>query len=61
MLKDLPNQIRQDLKEGARPTVFVQADSRAKYGDVAAVIDHVRQAGVENVGIIASQRRPTSP
>jgi biopolymer transport protein ExbD/biopolymer transport protein TolR len=58
MLNDVPNQIRQALKEGARPTVFVHADTRAKYGDVAAVIDQVRQAGIQHVGIITSQRQP---
>ena len=56
VLKDVPNQIRRALKEGARPTVFVHADTRAKYGDVAAVIDQVRQAGIQNVGIITAQR-----
>jgi biopolymer transport protein ExbD len=59
--RELPNQIRQALKEGARPTVFVHADTRAKYGDVAAVIDQVRQAGIQNVGIITEQRQPASP
>ena len=58
MLNDVPNQIRQALKEGARPAVFVHADTRAKYGDVAAVIDQVRQAGIQHVGIITSQRQP---
>ncbi len=58
MFKDLPNQIRLALKEGARPRVFVHADTRAKYGDVAAVIDQVRQAGIQHVGIITSQRQP---
>lgn len=61
VLKDVPNEIRQALREGARPTVFVHADTRAKYGDVAAVLDQVRQAGVENVGIITEQRQSTSP
>jgi len=60
MLNDVPNQIRLALKEGARPTVFVHADTRAKYGDVAAVIDQVRQAGIQHVGILTSQRQPTS-
>ena len=58
-LEDVPNQIRKALQEGARPTVFVHADTRTKYGDVAAVIDQVRQAGIQNVGIITSQREPT--
>jgi biopolymer transport protein TolR len=61
LLKEVPNLIRQALRKGARPTVFVNADTRAKYGDVAAVLDQVRQAGVANVGIITEQRQPTSP
>jgi biopolymer transport protein ExbD len=58
---ELPNQIRQALREGAHPIVFIRADTRAKYQDVASVIDQIRQAGVENVGIITEQRQPTSP
>src|SRR5579864_4864788 len=41
--KSLPSLIRQALQEGARPTVFIHADARVKYGDAAAVVDLIRQ------------------
>jgi len=33
--------------------------SRARYGDATSVIDQVRLAGIQNVGIITDQRQPT--
>ena len=32
-------------------TVFIRADGRAKYGDVATVVDEIRSAGVDKVGL----------
>jgi len=34
-------------------------DARAKYGGAALVIDQIRQAGIQNVGIITEQRQST--
>ena len=32
-------------------TIYIRADGRAKYGDVATVVDEVRNAGVDKVGL----------
>ncbi len=39
-------------------TVYVKADRRAKYGDVAAVIDEVRSDGVDGLGLITEKVEP---
>jgi biopolymer transport protein ExbD len=36
-------------------TVYVRADSRAKYGDVTKVVDDVRAAGVDSLGLLTAQ------
>lgn len=36
-------------------TVYVKSDGRAKYGDVVGVVDEIRSAGVENVGLITEK------
>jgi len=52
-----------ERKTGDR-TVYVKADRRAKYGDVAAVVDEVRAAGVDSLGLITEkeeERRAKPP
>jgi len=41
--------------------VYVKADSRAKYGDVVAVIDNVRAAGVDNLGLVTEKLERRAP
>jgi len=45
-------------------TVYVKSDGRAKYGVVVKVVDEIRAAGVDNVGLLtdkAEQTRRTAP
>ena len=37
----------------------LKTGSRARSGDATSVIDPVRLAGIQNVGIITDQRQPT--
>jgi biopolymer transport protein ExbD len=46
-LEDLPNEIREGLRSGAERKVYIAVDARAKYGDVPAVLNKIRLAGVE--------------
>jgi len=39
--------------------VFVKADARAKYGAVVDVVDNVRSAGVDEMGLLTEQRKAT--
>ena len=36
-------------------TVYIKSDARAKYGDVVSVVDAVRAAGVDAVGLLADK------
>ncbi len=44
-------------------TVYVKADARAKYGDVVKVVNGVRGAGVDHIGLITERilQSPTQP
>ncbi|PYX95436.1 MAG: biopolymer transporter ExbD, partial [Acidobacteria bacterium] len=39
--------------------VFIRADARAKYGSVVDVVDNVRSAGVDQLGLLTDQRKNT--
>ena len=39
----------------------MKADAHSKYGDVVEVVDNVRSAGVDELGLLTEQRRPTNP
>jgi len=53
---DLPPAIRDAVRRGSERKVYLKVDARAKYGDAVVVIDQVRQAGIENIGIITDRR-----
>jgi biopolymer transport protein ExbD len=42
-------------------TVFIKSDSRAKYGDVVKLVDEVRSAGVDNVGLLTDKVESSTP
>ena len=53
----LTNKIKDKLANRTDKRVFVKADARAKYGDVADVVDNVRSAGVDELGLLTEQRK----
>ena len=62
---DLTNQIKDRLANRLDKTVYVKSDQRAKYGDVVAVVDEIRSAGVDQVGLLTEKNQgkssPTPP
>jgi biopolymer transport protein ExbD len=50
--EDLPNEIREGLRNGAERKVYLAVDTRAKYGEVPAVLEKIRLAGVEKVAFL---------
>ena len=38
--------------------VFIKADARTRYGNVVDVVDNVRAAGVDELGLLTEQRKP---
>jgi biopolymer transport protein ExbD len=60
----LTSLIRDKLTGRLDKTVFVKSDGRAKYGDVVAVVDEVRAAGVDQLGLLterAQERKTQTP
>ena len=55
---DLPTEIQDALRRGSEREVYLKVDARAMYRDAVAVIEQVRQAGIQNIGIITEQRQP---
>jgi biopolymer transport protein ExbD/biopolymer transport protein TolR len=41
-------------------TVYIKSDYRAKYGDVVAVVDEVRSAGVDTLGLLTEKTKEPS-
>jgi biopolymer transport protein ExbD len=56
-LDDLTNKVKDRLANKADKTVFIRADMRAKYGSVVDVVDNVRSAGVDDVGLLTEQTK----
>jgi len=52
---DLTNKVKDRLANKVDKRVFIRADSRAKYGAVVDVVDNVRAAGVDDVGLLTEQ------
>jgi len=54
---DLTNKVEDRLAKqaDADKTVFVRSDARAHYGDVVTVVDAVRAAGVDHIGLLTSR------
>ena len=63
-LTQISDQVKDRIANKLDKTVFVKSDGRAKYGDVVKVVDEIRSAGVDNVGLItdrAEQKGRSAP
>jgi biopolymer transport protein ExbD/biopolymer transport protein TolR len=56
----LSEKVKDKLENKADKQVFVKADARAKYGNVVEVVDNVRSAGVDQLGLLTEQRKSGS-
>ncbi|HET7185533.1 MAG TPA: ExbD/TolR family protein [Terriglobales bacterium] len=57
----LTNKIKDKLAARVDKRVFVRADARTKYGNVVEVVDNVRAAGVDQLGLLTEQRKANTP
>ena len=55
MLGDVTTNVKDRIATKLDKTVYVKSDSRAKYGDVVALVDNVRAAGVDQIGLLAEK------
>ena len=56
--EDLPNKVKDLLANRLDKTVFVKADARARYERVVDVVDNLRAAGVDQLGLLTEQKEP---
>jgi biopolymer transport protein TolR len=53
--EDITGQIKDQIANKLDKTVYVKSDARAKYGDVVAVVDEIRSAGVDSLGLLTEK------
>jgi biopolymer transport protein TolR len=56
-LQDLDNRLREVFETRKEKTMFIVGDPSLRYGEVVAVIDAAKGAGVEKVGIVTEGMR----
>ena len=54
-LDQIASLVRDRISNRVDKTVFIKSDGRAKYGDVVKLVDEVRSAGVDNVGLLTDK------
>jgi biopolymer transport protein ExbD/biopolymer transport protein TolR len=59
-IDDLTQQVRKLIADRGDKTVFVRSDERAHYGSVVQVVDAVRAAGCDKVGLLTERRTQAS-
>ncbi len=53
----LTHLVKDRLASRTDKRVFIKADARTKYGNVVDVVDNVRAAGVDQLGLLTEQRK----
>ena len=58
-LVDIPQRVRTILKDKPAPeqVVYVKSSTGVKYGEVVLVIDSVREAGFDRIGLVAEKEK----
>jgi biopolymer transport protein ExbD/biopolymer transport protein TolR len=56
----LTDKVKDRLANTTDKRVFIKADAGARYGDVVAVVDNVRSAGVDQLGLLTEERKQGS-
>jgi biopolymer transport protein TolR len=56
---NLTTRVKDRLANRVDKRVYVKADSRAHFGNVVSVVDAVRAAGVDDLGLLTDQRKTT--
>ncbi len=59
--ENITNEVKDQLANKLDKTVYVKSDARAKYGDVVAVVDEIRSAGVDQLGLLTERAKSNNP
>ena len=57
----LTGKIKDRIANRTNKQVFVKADARARFGAVVDVVDNVRAAGVDDLGLLTEQKKNNAP
>jgi biopolymer transport protein ExbD len=57
----LTGKVKDRLTNRVDKRVFVKADARARFGSVVEVVDNVRAAGVDQLGLLTEQKKTPTP
>ena len=57
----LTNKVKDRLANKPDKRVYVKADMRARFGNVVEVVDGVRAAGVDDLGLLTDQKKTATP
>jgi len=58
-IDSLTTKVKDRLQNKPDKRVYVKADMRARFGSVVKVVDSVRAAGVDDLGLLTDQRKTT--
>ncbi len=53
--ESITGEVKDRIANKLDKTVYVKSDARAKYGDVVAVVDEIRSAGVDSLGLLTEK------
>src|SRR3974377_1797136 len=56
---DITGQIKDLIANRLDKTIYVKSDGRAKYGTVVGVVDEIRSAGVDQIGLLTEKNKST--
>jgi biopolymer transport protein TolR len=60
-IDNLTTKVKDRLANKADKRVYVKADMRTRFGGVVKVVDSVRAAGVDDLGLLTDQRKTNTP
>jgi biopolymer transport protein ExbD len=58
---DLTKRIMDTLEAKKEKVVLIRADEEVDYGAVMSAMDHLREAGVEDIGLVTEPKQTTTP
>ncbi len=59
--EEISAQIKDRISTRLDKTVYVKSDARAKYGRVVEIVDEIRSAGVDQLGLLTQKNQNVKP
>ncbi len=60
-LSDVTSKVKDRIQDRLNKTIYIKSDTRTKYGRVVAIVDDVRAAGVQNIGLLTQKIQGQPP